>query len=115
MKPAGKGLFVDCSEANQPQGSYLFAKNIVVDPNSFGIVENENGFVDLDELTPYTLIGVVPVTNNQVVVFSTDNTDSEIGIITLGATGTPTASYDVVYNDVDLNFSTTKPIQGDIE
>lgn len=113
MKPAQKGLYVDCSEVNQPPGSYRFAKNIVVDPNSFGIVENENGFTNLNELTPYTLIGVVPVTDNQVVVFSTDNTDSEIGIITLSSSGTPTAMYAEVYNNTDLAFNTDYPIQGE--
>jgi len=103
-----KGLYTDCVEKDQPQGTYRFAKNMV-DSNMLGSLENEDGFLQFEELTPYTLIGVIPV-RNDFVVFSTDDTDSEIGLIT--RTGS-TLNYTQIYNDPDLNFSTSAPIKGE--
>lgn len=102
-----RGLFQDCTEMSQPQGTYRFAKNII-DTRLLGVKENEDGFTDLESTTPYTLIGVIPVDQNNVVVFSTDNTDSEIGLVDLD-----TGDYTEIYNDPDLAFSTTSPIKGE--
>lgn len=103
-----KGLYSDSQEQDQPTGTYRFAKNIV-ESNVLGAKENEDGFVNLGEITPYTLIGVVP-TGRSFVVFSTDNTDSEIGSVTRDGN---VLNYTTVYNDPELDFSTSNPIKGE--
>ncbi len=103
-----KGLYTDCLPTDQPQGTYRFAKNIV-DSNVLGVLENEDGFQSLTDILPYTLIGVIPVREG-FVVFTTDNTDSEIGLVERSGA---TLSYTQVYNNQDLNFSTTAPIKGE--
>lgn len=103
-----KGLFTDCSETDQPDGTYRFAKNII-DSNIRGVKENEDGFISFGEITPYTIIGVITVGQDWV-VFSTDNTNSEIGKVTR-TTGLLT--YTTVYNDPLLNFNTGFPIDGE--
>lgn len=103
-----KGLYTDCIEKDQPSGTYRYAKNIV-DSNVLGVIENEDGFINLDEITPYTVIGIIPV-RNDFVVFSTDNVDSEIGVVSRSGS---TLTYTLVYNDPELNFSTSAPIQGE--
>lgn len=100
-------LFQDCLEVNQPESTYRFAKNIVV-TNLLGTIENEEGFTNLAVAPPYNVIGIVPCDGDNVVVFSTNNSRSEIGLINL-----TTASYTSIYNDSALNFSTSHPIQGE--
>lgn len=102
-----KGLYTDCSEADQPGATYRFAKNIV--ENLTGTLENEDGFLEMGAVAPYTVIGIVPV-RNDFVVFSTDDTDSEIGLVTRVG---DTLNYTTVYNNPDLNFSTSAPIKGE--
>jgi len=102
-----KGIYTDTSETDQPQGTYRYAKNIV-DSNTLAAKENEDGFTDLETLTPYAFIGAIPIDNESTVVFSTDNTNSEIGLVDLAA-----GTYTAIYNDPLLNFSTSKPIKGE--
>lgn len=102
-----KNIYLDCTETDQPEGTYRFAKNIV-DSNLLGTKENEDGFTDLNVATPYTFIGSISIDNNSAVVFSTDNTNSEIGIVNL-----TTGSYTTIYNDPNLDFSTSNPIKGE--
>lgn len=108
MGKLDKGLYVDCAEQDQPQGTYRFAKNII-EAELLNTIENEYGFKNLDQHIPdgYTLIGVIPV-RDAVVLFSTDNTASEIGLLTL-----PTPAYTQLLNDPDLNFNTIAPIKGE--
>lgn len=103
-----KGLYTDCLEVDQPQGTYRHAKNIV-DSNVLGVLENEDGFKSLTDILPYSLIGVVPVEDG-FVVFTTDNTDSEIGLVERSGA---VLTYTQIYNDQELNFSTTAPIKGE--
>lgn len=107
MKRFEKGLFTDCVESEQPENTYRFAKN-VVDTNLLGTKENEDGFTDLAVSAPYTNIGTVPIDGDNVVVFSTNNTDCEIGLLNL-----LTSVYSVIYNDPALNFNTASPIQAE--
>lgn len=102
-----KGLYSDSSETDQPQGTYRFAKNIV-ESNVLGAKENEEGFQDLATVTPYDLIGSVSVSNDEVVVFSTNNVSSEIGLVNL-----TTKTYSLVYNNDELSFKTSNPIQAE--
>lgn len=102
-----KGIFLDCLETDQPSGTYRFAKNIV-DTNLLGVKENEDGFTNLSTMTPYTFIGGIAADDDNVVVFSTNNADSEIGLVNLSV-----PSYTQIYNDPDLDFNTSFPIQGE--
>lgn len=98
-----KSLISDCQETDQPEGSYRFAKNIL-DSNVMGAKENEPGFTSLGIVAPYTIIGVIP-TGESFVVFSTNNTNSEIGFWD--------GSYSMVYNSSGLGFDTAFPIKGE--
>lgn len=104
-----KGLFTDTTEQDTPEGFYRFAKNIV-DSNTLLSKENEDGFLAVGELAPYITIGIIPIANDYV-VFSTNNTNSEIGLVT--KTGEQTYLYGMVLNDNDLEFSTAAPIKGE--
>lgn len=102
------GLFTDSTETNQPEGTYRFAKNII-DSNVIDVKENEDGFVACGALAPYTVNGIIPV-GEAFVVFSTDNVDSEIGLVERDNT---TLNYTQIYNNPDLEFSTARPIKGE--
>ena len=102
-----KGLYTDCVEQDQPAGTYRHAKNIV-DSNVLGSKENEDGFIDAGVLAPYTPIGIIP-TGESFVVFSTNNTNNEIGLVTRNNT---TLSYTAIYNNNALNFDTSHPMIG---
>lgn len=104
-----KGLYLDSAEIDTPPGMYRFAKNIVA-TNTLQAIENEDGFKELDEYAPYTTIGFIPMVRS-IAVFSTDNTDSEVGVIEISADYS-TYTYTTIYNDPELNFSTSSPIKG---
>lgn len=106
--PFPKGIFSDTQEAAQPEGSYRYARNII-DSNVLGVKENEDGFLAIEEQAPYDVNGIIPI-ERDFVVFSTDNTDSEIGLMT--RTGNALV-YTQIYNDPDLAFSTDAPIKGE--
>lgn len=98
------GLYTDCAEVDNPPGSYRFAKGMV-DGNTPGSKENEAGFTNLGIIAPYNVIGVIAL-NIGFVVFSTNNSNSEIGVWD-GST------YTTTYNDPNLNFNTSHPIKGE--
>lgn len=104
-----RGMFSDSTENDQVQGSYRFAKNIV-DSNILNVKENEDGFLELALIVPYTIIGIIPV-ERDFVIFSTDNVNSEIGLAT--NTDSLSYTYSTLYNNPDLAFSTDHPIQGE--
>lgn len=99
-----KGMFSDCAEVDQPSGTYRYAKNIV-DGNTVGAKENEDGFESIGVLAPYSVIGIIPI-ERDFVVFSTNNTNSEIGLVSNGI-------YTQIYNNNSLNFDTASPIKGE--
>lgn len=107
MGKLNKGLFTDCQETDQPQGSYRFAKNIV-ETNLSEEKENEPGFISLGVPAPYDIIGLISI-GTSIVVFSTDDTDSEIGICTAAGV------YTTLYNNIDLNFNLDHPIKGEYQ
>jgi hypothetical protein len=106
--PFPRGVFTDSPESNQPEGSYRYARNII-DSNVLGVKENEDGFLGVGTLAPYTVIGIVPV-EEAFVVFSTNDFDCEIGLVERVGT---TLNYSQVYNDPSLKFKTTAPIKGE--
>ena len=99
-----KGLYTDSSPQDQPQGSYRFAKNILLTNTRQGI-ENEPGFTSLGTLAPYTVIGMFAI-EEDILVFSTNNTNSEIGIISNNV-------YSAVYNAADMGLNTSNPVQAE--
>lgn len=103
-----KGMFMDCAEIDQPENTYRMAKNIV-DSNTIGAKENEDGFLELPITPPYTVHGVIPI-ESDFVVFGTNGVACEIGLI--AKTGVSTYGYTAVYNNPDLNFDNQKPIKG---
>lgn len=56
---------------------------------------------------PYTYNGNIALVNNQFLIFSTDNTNSEIGIF-----DEPTCTYTKVVNAACLNFNLSYPVTG---
>lgn len=101
-----KGLFTDCQEIDQPQGSYRFAKNIV-QTNISEELENEPGFTSLGTVAPYAIIGFIAI-GESFIIFSTDDTNCEIGKYD----GT---TYTAIYNNVGLGFKKTNPIKGEYQ
>ncbi len=78
--------------------------------NSFAFI-NDKGTEDLLSICPgYTITGSAEV-DNELVLFSTNGTYSEIGVVTIQEAAAPTATYKTLYNDRNdpngkrLNFS----------
>lgn len=108
MKPL-KGISQDNSPIDMMEGFYFFGKN-GVQGNTLGAVQNEEGFQLIAEL-PYAYNGKV-VVDQSVLIFSTDDTNSEIGVL-----DTITEEYTTLYNDsavgkYKLGFKKTNPISG---
>lgn len=99
-------LYTDSTQTDQPQGSYRFAKNLV-DSTTLGSLENEKGFLDKNLNAPYTVIGEITI-NDGFIVFSTDDTNCEIGKYI-----TATNTYSTIYNNPLLGFRRIAPIKGE--
>lgn len=113
----GKGLVKDMIDLASPAGSYSYAKNatIVLPDGQQGFaIHTEPGNIRQTQF-PYTLIGSVLLTEDQWIVFTTNNTVSEIGLYVEG-----TGSYSTQMNDAatiaaglpGLGFKTTNLITG---
>lgn len=103
-----KGLHSDFSPERQPKDTYRFALNATVESAEGELTEltNEKGN-QLCVEPPYTVIGHILLNDGRVVLFSTDNTDSEIGIQNKDCT------YETLVNTPCLNFSTSHLIQAE--
>lgn len=100
-----KGLHIDNHPADQPEGTYRDARNIVINEQR-GAVANEPGN-ESTSLFPfgYLPIGRVTLPDDRVVVFlATEGGGSEIGIIQKNG------KYETLANDPRLNFSLEHPI-----
>jgi len=79
-----KGLFTDSSSVDQPKGTYTMAWNAINETR-----EGESNFISNEEANAsfsaiksgYTLIGDVYIGDNNTALFSTNGTNSEIGIV----------------------------------
>jgi hypothetical protein len=120
-KRFAKGLFKDTAHIDQPEGSWRYARNMLLNSTD-GAVSNEGGTELSGHLgTNYNVgaqndkvIGAIEVDKDRVVLFILDVVSltprSEIGIWENG-------SYTILYNPilsptVDLNFKETNPIEG---
>jgi hypothetical protein len=106
--PMVKGLNTDFAPHLQNKEIWTYARNAVLNSHAGNIYalqnEQSNTFcVDL----PYTFIGSIPLIDNRFAVFTTDNTDSEIGIVDVNA-----CTYTTIVNDQCLGFNTSYLISG---
>ena len=103
-----KSLVTDTSDFHLPENSWTYARNAI----------NNTRKGDLGKLStepannhcvyvPYTIIGAVHIEEDRWVIFSTNNTDSEIGIFKEG-----NCNYTTVVNDKCLNFNSDNLIKG---
>lgn len=104
-----EGLYTDCYERDQPEGTYRFAKNVTL--NTAGAIENELGFTNLGDIVPGSPIGVVTM-GADATVFSTDGTTGYIGKLT---TSGLVSTYTLVYSSTALGFTLNSPIKGEYQ
>ena len=77
-----KGLFKDTAHIDQPEGTWRYAKNALLNQIK-GAISNEGGNIEAGALNNQsTVIGIIEVDNDKAVIFSYNNVDqySEIGI-----------------------------------
>lgn len=104
MKPL-KGVFQETNPIDQPDNTLRYGKNGVLN-EKLGTVINEPGFTVSSITIPYTPNGGIPI-DDKVIVFSTDDTNSAIGLY-----NEKTDTYTAVLDRTDLGFSLDKPITG---
>jgi hypothetical protein len=95
-----KGMIKDIDESLMDEGTYLNARNAVNNSRSgdMGIIGNEPS-TEFCTSAPYTVIGAIHLYADRWAVFSTDNTESEVGIF-----DESDCSYITVVNDQCLGF-----------
>ena len=103
-----KGMLKDYNDTFVGDGLYTHARNAVNNSHDgqVGVIGNEPSNI-LCVTLPYTMIGCIHLTDDQWVIFTTNNTDSEIGIFDESA-----CSYKKVVNSQCLNFKTSHLITG---
>jgi len=103
-----KGMVKDFNDLFVGEGLWMHARNAVNNSHlgEVGVLGNEqaNRYCTT---APYTVIGLIHKSGNEWVVFSTNNTDSEIGIFDEGL-----CKYTKVVNDKCLSFKITNLITG---
>jgi hypothetical protein len=101
-----KSLVEDINDFHLPENSWTQARNAITNSKTgdLGKLGNEpaNQFCTK---APYPIIGAVHLVADQWAVFSTDNTDSEIGLFKEDECG-----YTKIVNDKCLGFNTTNLI-----
>ena len=103
-----KGMVKDYNDTFVGEGLWTHARNAVNNSHDgqVGVIGNEPANLACVTL-PYTLIGAIHLTDDQWVVFTTNDIDSEIGIFDESQ-----CTYTKVINDKCLNFKTTNLITG---
>jgi hypothetical protein len=104
-----KGMNKDLNEGLMSEGSYIFARNAVNNSKSgdLGVIGNESSN-DYCASAPYTIIGTIHIVGDRWAIFSTDDTDSEIGTF-----DESDCSYKTLVNDPCLAFKKTNLIIGE--
>ncbi len=98
----------ESAQIGHPEDSPSFALNANVDGfrgNGFRYQTEAGNELCYEVPEGYIIIGKIYITDNTLAVFSTDNINSEIGIV-------KDCTYEVLYNDTCLNFNTKYPISG---
>jgi hypothetical protein len=103
-----KGLFLDYSSINESKEIWTYARNVVINSQLGQIVQIQNEPANEFCCTfPYSFNGSIKLKNSKHIIFTTDNTNSEIGIF-----NEKDCSYSTIINDDCLNFKLTNPIFG---
>ena len=103
-----KELSEDLKDFHLPASSWTQARNAINNSKTgdLGKLGNEPGTLFCTRM-PYTVIGAIHLQSDMWLIFSTNNTDSEIGIFTQEQ-----CEYLLLVNDTCLNFSTKDLIIG---
>jgi hypothetical protein len=103
-----KGLMKDMDDSYIPESVWTHARNAINNSNlgKVGLIGNEpaNGFCSQ---SPYTIIGAINLTLDQWIIYSTNDTDSEIGYFE-----EDTCNYVTIVNDPCLGFKKTNLVIG---
>lgn len=92
-----KGLSNDTRPLEQPEGTYPYGKN-GLQHDLEGAVRNEEGFVKMNAIVPYTFNGIIE-TDKYPIIFSTNNVDTAIGYF-----NTDFDRYDPIFTDANLTY-----------
>lgn len=100
-----KGLSTDTPILHQPDNTYLYALNAVLESEdgNVGLISNENSNIECAKIKDnYSIIGHCYIGDNQTVIFSVsnDNITSEIGILY-----NTECKYESIVNTNDLQFN----------
>jgi hypothetical protein len=103
-----KSLVTDTSDFHLPENSWTYARNAINNTRKgdLGKLSTEPANAHC-VFVPYTIIGVIHIEEDRWVIFSTNNTDSEIGIFKEGS-----CDYSTIVNDRCLNFHSDYLIKG---
>lgn len=99
-----KGFRLDERPYNQVSGSWRYAKNVIL-TKGLQSINNEEGF-DLIESIDKPIIGSIQI-DNKVIIFSTNNTISEIGLLNENDV------YTTIIKSIHLGFNLENPIEGE--
>lgn len=103
------GLVTDLNDSLLSQEQYSHARNAVRNSKEgdLGTIGNEPSTTNCFS-APYNIIGTINLANDDIVVFSTNNVKSEIGI-----GNSSLCTYSKIYGDDCLNFNDGFPITGE--
>lgn len=96
-----EGLNRDFNPLNQPENSYRHALNGVIS-KELGSIISEEGNIKVTSI-PFNIVGKQFIDNNRIILFLTDETNSEIGLFDGN-------QYKTLFSDTALNFSKDFPI-----
>lgn len=108
IKQFTAGMVTDVTERSQPQGTYRFALNSILQGREGklgSLVSEEGNDLNVSVTSGHTIIGHVLTDTSDIILFTTDDTTSEIGIF-----NPDTSTYNVVLSGECLNFSTQYPV-----
>lgn len=104
-----KGINKDSSLPGKPEDALEFALNATnsgFEGNKMRYQTEPGNDHCFTEPEGYKTIGSIYMSDNEVVIFMTDNTNSEIGIL-------KNCNYTTIVSDICLGFKTTNPITGE--
>ena len=103
-----KAMVSDIGDFHLPENSWTYARNAINNTRrgDLGKLSNEPSNT-LCTYAPYVIIGAIHIEEDRWAIFSTNNTDSEIGEFVEG-----TCSYNTIVNDKCLQFNADNLIKG---
>ena len=110
-----KGLFKDTGRLDQPEGTWRYAKNAVLNSTK-GAISNEKGNSNVESIpASHIILGSVSVSDGGIVLFTIlpSNNISTISLFKNNVFTTLFQTSAQAFNDYkDLNFKETNPIEG---